>query len=129
MSTPISFTASDMLRDKLVDPGWYNVQIDDVIEAPSKDGGSTNYKMETTIINSADGSTEFAGVPLVWYFNSKAISFAMGFLQALGVQVEPDKRYDLAQSKGQKVQIWVTRGEYDGRPKNNPQHSYKAATV
>jgi len=88
-----------MLRDKLVDPGWYDVLINDVTEAPSKDGGSTNYKVEATVIRNGDGNEEFAGVPLQWYFNSKAISFAIGFLAALGVTVEPDKRYDLAQAK------------------------------
>src|SRR5678816_287793 len=123
MATPITFSNSDMLRDKLVDPGWYDVLINDVIEAPSKDGGSTNWKMEATIIKNGDGNEEFAGVPLIWNFNSKAISFAIGFLQALGVNVEPDKRYDLAQAKGQRVQVWVIRGEFDGRPKNQVQHS------
>lgn len=125
MATPIMFSPEDMNRDKLVDPGWYDVLIKDVVEAPSRDGGSTNWKVEAVVVKSADGNEEFAGVPLVWNFNSKAISFAIGFLQALGVNVEPDKRYDLTQAKNSRIQVYVIRGEYEGRARNQVQHSYK----
>lgn len=125
MANPISFSPGDMLRDKIVDQGWYVVQINDVTEGPSKDGGSTNYNVEGTVLRSAEGGEEFAGVPLKWNFNSKAISFAIGFLRALGVDVQPDKRYDLAMAKDQVLQVFVRTGSYNDRPKNEITHAYR----
>ena len=70
----ISFTDRDLLRGRVVDPAWYRMRIDNIGEAPSKDGNSTNYPVEATIVCNADnGNTEFASVPIDWNFNSKAI--------------------------------------------------------
>ena len=81
----ISFSEKDLLRGKIVEPAWYRVRIDNIGEAPSKDGGSTNYPVEGVILKNADnGSEDFKGVPIEWNFNSKAIGFAVGFLQAFG---------------------------------------------
>src|SRR5262245_44204620 len=102
MPTAISFSDRDMLRGKIVTPAWYRLRIDTIGEAPAKidpnnpKPPSTNYPVEAVILfNGDNGSTEFAGVPIEWNFNSKAIGFAVGFLKAFGVDVEANKRYDL----------------------------------
>lgn len=126
MSPIIGFTDRDIMRGKILPPAWYRVRIDSVGEAPSRDGGSTNYPVEGTVIKNADdGSTEFAGVPLDWNFNSKAIGFAAGFLAALGVGVEAGKRYDLANAATQEIEVFVENGEYQGRIKNQVNHKYR----
>jgi hypothetical protein len=127
MANPVAFSSEDMLRDKILDPGWYVVLIKDVVEGPSKDGGSTNYNVEGVVVAGASGESEFAGVPLRWNFNSKAISFAIGFLRALGVDVQPDTRYDLARAKDQTLQVYVRTGSYQDRPKNEVTHAYRPA--
>jgi hypothetical protein len=122
----IGFTDRDILRGKVITPGWYRVKIEGVGEAPSKDGGSTNYPVEaTTLKNADDGSSDFTGVPLDWNFNSKAIGFATGFLAALGVDVKAGQRYDLANSAGKEIEVFVENDTYQGRLVNRVNHKYR----
>jgi hypothetical protein len=123
----ISFNDRDLLRGKVVEPAWYLVQIVSVGEAPSKDGGSTNYPVEGSIIKNAEtGSEEFKGVPLDWNFNSKAIGFAVGFLAALGVDVKAGARFELANANGKPIEVFVENGEWQGRIVNRVNHKYRA---
>lgn len=124
----ISFSEKDLLRGKVVEPAWYRVRIDEVGEAPSKDGGSTNYPVEATILRNADnGGEEFANVPLDWNFNSKAISFARGFLESFGVELKPNQRFDLAKAKGLELDVFVENDTWQGRLINRVNHKYRAA--
>lgn len=123
----IQFSEKDLLRGKLITPGWYRVMIDEVGEALSKDQGSTNYPVEGTVLFHGDtGDTEFKGVPLEWNFNSKAIGFAVGFLKVLGADVKPGVRFDLAVAKGEQLDVFIENGEWNGRMKNNVNHKYRA---
>ena len=123
----ISFSERDMNYGKVIEPAWYVVRIDSVGEAPSKDGGSTNYPVEGTIIKNADnGSEDFAGSTLIWNFNSKAIGFAVGFLASFGVDVKAGARFDLANAAGKMIEVFVENGEYNGRIVNRVNHKYRA---
>jgi hypothetical protein len=123
----IQFGERDLARGKVVEPAWYVVNIDAVTEGPSKDGGSTNYPVEGTIVKNADsGSEEFKGVPLDWNFNSKAIGFAVGFLSSFGVDVKAGQRFDLANAVGRQVEVFVENGEWQGRIVNRVNHKYRA---
>lgn len=122
----IGFTDRDLLRGKIVTPGWYRVKIDAIGEKLSKDQGSTNYPVEATIIcNDDDGGTEFSNVPLDWNFNSKAIGFAVGFLASLGIEVATGKRYDLSACAGREVVVFVENDLYEGRQINRVNHKYR----
>jgi hypothetical protein len=123
----VQFTDRDLLRGKVVEPAWYLVQIDGIGEGPSKDGGSTNYPVESIIIKNADsGDEKFKGVPVDWNFNSKAIGFAVGFLAALGVDVKAGARFDLAHAAGKQIEVFIENGEYQGRMVNRVNHKYRA---
>ena len=122
----IQFGKRDLLRGKIVEPAWYVVSIEDIGEGPSKDGGSTNYPVQGTIVKNADnGSEEFAGVPLDWNFNSKAIGFAVGFLQSFGVEPTEGKRFELANAVGKQLEVFVETGMWNNRPKNEVNHKYR----
>jgi len=122
----IQFSDRDLLRGKVVEPAWYVVTINNIGEAPSKDGGSTNYPVEGSIVKNADsGSEEYANVPLDWNFNSKAIGFAVGFLAAFGVDVKAGARFDLANAVGKQVELFVENGEWQGRMVNRVNHKYR----
>ena len=122
----VQFSERDLLRGKVVEPAWYVVRIDNIGEAPSKDGGSTNYPVEGVIIRNADtGSEDYAGVPLDWNFNSKAIGFAVGFLAAFGVDVKAGARFELANAVGKQVETFVENGEWQGRMVNRVNHKYR----
>lgn len=123
----ISFSEKDLLRGKPVPPAWYRVRVDAIGEALSKDGGSTNYPTEATILFNADtGEKEYAGTPLDWNFNSKAIGFAVGFLAAFGVEVKAGARFDLASAAGKELDVFVENDTYQGRLVNRVNHKYRA---
>ena len=122
----ISFSDRDLLRGKVIEPAWYLVNIDNIGEAPSKDGGSTNYPVEATIIKNADnGSEEFKGAPLDWNFNSKAIGFAKGFLESLGVDLKSGARYELTSAVGKQIEVFVENDTWQGRMVNRVNHKYR----
>jgi hypothetical protein len=127
MTMPIiQFSERDILQGTVVEPAWYRVKITSTGEAPSKDGGSTNYPVEGTIVCNADtGEDKYAGIPLNWNFNSKAIGFAKGYLAAFGVDVEAEKRYDLDSSVGKAVDIFVENDTWQGRTVNRVNHKYR----
>lgn len=123
----IQFTEKDILRSKVVTPGWYRVRIDGSGQKPSKDGGSMNYTMEGTILfNADDGSKEFTGVPLDWNFNSKAIGFMVGFFSALGAEVTANSRLNTDNAVGKELDIFVENELYQGTMKNRINHKYRA---
>lgn len=125
----VTFSDRDLMRGKILPPGWYRVIINGIGESPAKaseKGPSTNYPVEATVkFNGDDGSTEFAGVPLDWNFNSKAIGFAVGFLQAFGVEVKAGTRFDLKSAEGKEVDIFVENDTYQNRLTNRVNHKYR----
>lgn len=127
MSPIIEFSEKDLLRGKLVTPAYYRVIIEEVGESLSKDGGSTNYPVEATILFNGDtGDTEFKGVPIEWNFNSKAKSFIGDFLKILGVDAKAGVRFELAQAKGEQIDVFIENGEWQGRMLNRVNHKYRA---
>jgi hypothetical protein len=125
----VQFSDRDLLRGKVVTPAWYRVRIESIGEAPAKDqtkGPSTNYPVEGTILFNGDtGDSEFASVPLDWNFNSKAVGFAVGFLQAFGVEVKANQRFDLASASGREVDVFVENDVYNNRSVNRVNHKYR----
>lgn len=126
----ISFSDRDLLRGKVITPAWYRVKIDSVGEAPAKaseKGPSTNYPVEATILFNGDtGDKEFAGTPVDWNFNSKAIGFAVGYLQAFGVEVKAGTKFDLKSSEGRELDVYVENDTYQNRLVNRVNHKYRA---
>ena len=126
----IQFSDRDLLRGKIVEPAWYRVRIESVGEAPAKQsekGPSTNYPVEATILfNGDNGDTTYAGVPVDWNFNSKAIGFAVGFLAAFGVEVKSGTRFDLKSAEGREVDVFVENDVYQNRQVNRVNHKYRA---
>lgn len=125
----VQFNERDLLRGKIITPGWYRVRIESVGEAPAKQsdkGPSTNYPVEGTILFNGDtGSKEFSGYPLDWNFNSKAIGFTVGFLSSFGVEVKAGTRFDLKSAEGRELDVFVENGEYQGRMVNRVNHKYR----
>ena len=122
----ISFSEDDLLRGKIVEPAWYSLLIKATSESLSKDGDSTNYLVETTILKNADnGSEDFAGVPIELRFNSKAKSFSVGFFNALGVDVKPNARYEFDAAVGKTIDAFIETDTWQGRLKNQVNHKYR----
>jgi hypothetical protein len=124
----IEFSNDDLLRGKVVEPAWYRMEIKSITPKMSKDGGSTNYIAEGRILfNADDKSDKFAGVPIIWNFNSKAKGFMVGYFGALGIEVGPGRPFNLAATVGEKLDVYVEPGEYEGKVRNQVNHKYRAA--
>lgn len=124
----IEFSNEDILRGKLVEPAWYRMKIGPTKTSLSKDGGSTNYEVEMTILRNADnGSTEYADVPVSARFNSKAKGFMVGFFAALGIEVGPGRPFNLGASEGKEIDTFIERNEYEGKLSNKINHKYRTA--
>lgn len=123
----IQFTEKDILRSKVVTPGYYRCRIDGAGQKPAKDGGSMNYLMEATVLfNADDGSKEFAGVPIDWNFNSKAMGFMVGFFAALGAEVNTSSRLNTDNAVGRELDIFIDNQMWEGTMRNRVTHKYRA---
>lgn len=127
MSKVIDFTARDINKGRLITPGWYRVRIEEIGEAASKAGDSTNYTVEGTILFDADTKkTDFADCPTpYWNFNTKAKGFMVGFFTALGQNVEGGSRFDLDAAVGKELDVMIENKEYEGRMVNSMNHKYR----
>jgi hypothetical protein len=127
----VSFTKRDMLRGQIIEPAWYRVRIEEVGETPAKADPnkppSMNYPVTATILFNGDtGDKKFTGMPLEWNFNSRAIGFAVGFLESFGVKVEEGQRFDLKSAEGESLDVFVENDTYQGRIMNRVNHKYRA---
>ena len=127
MAIAIDFSQEDLNRGKIISPAWYRVHIDDITQALSKNGDSTNYLVKGTITKNADtGDVEFAGFPTpYWNFNSKAKGFMIGFFAALGFDPQAGTRYDLEAMKGKDLEVMIENELYEGRMINRINHKYR----
>jgi len=124
------FNDSDLLRNKVVEPAWYVLDIQAHRDwTPSKNGDSNNCYFECIIERNADtGDTAYAGVPIELMFNDKpkAKGFIEGFLRGLGVDVVKG-RYDGKQAVGRKIEAFIENSEWQGRLTNKGNHKYRVA--
>lgn len=116
----VQFSKRDLLQGKTVEPAWYRCRVETVGENPSKDGGSTNYPVDVTVLfNGDNGDVKFADVPVTFNFNSKVIGMAVPFLNALGVNVEAEKRIDLKAAEGMTLDVYIGNKTFEGRILND----------
>lgn len=130
MSPIFEPSRKDIMRGKMVsEPAWYRIIIDSFDEGkPSKDGQSTNYTVEATILENADtGDKTDEGIMLMFNFNSKAMGFLTGLFQACGQDIAVGGKYDTAGLVGQVVEQFVGHKTYDNRQMNDAQHKYRPA--
>jgi hypothetical protein len=110
----LNYSKEDLLRGKLVDPGWYRSKVKSVEEKPSSTDSSQNWNVEFLIIGTA-----FEGVPVKRTFNEKAPGFAVDFLMQFGWK--PDANggsLDLHKTEGKTVKIHIINDNYQNRMTN-----------
>jgi hypothetical protein len=126
----VEFTESDLLRNKIVSPAWYRLELGLVSEwSPTKAQDSNNCIIEGVIQSNADnGDPSFSGVPITLQFNDKprARGFIEGFLRGLGVDVLPG-RFDLGAASGKFVDAFIENETFEGRIRNRCNHKYRVA--
>lgn len=133
MSPVVTFTEDDLLRNKIVSPGWYEVEVLRVGTKPSKGDNpdtTTIWPIDGKIIKNADnGSEDFAGVPTPagWNFNDnpRAKGFIVGFIKSLGQEITPGKRVELANAEGMRLEVFIENDTFEGRIVNRINHKYR----
>ena len=124
----VEFSERDLLRGKVVEPAWYRVHIEelDADGSLSKDQKSTNYNVEGTVLFNGDtGDVTYAGIPVTWNFNSKAMGFSRGLLEAIGVSVQARERYRIEAATGKDVDVYIGNKIFEGRLLNDINHKYR----
>lgn len=108
----LRITADDLLRTKIVEPGWYPATVTKVDEHPSKAGDSINWDVTFQILGDKE-----AGVSCIRTFNEKAPGFAVPFLVACGAKEGPGE-FDLAATTGRKLMIFIKTSMYNNKARN-----------
>lgn len=110
---------NDVSRGKLIQkPGWYPLEIVGYYEEQSKKGDSTNAVFDFRVVSDDPNAN---GIEIRNWFNEKAPGIAVPFMKALGAEEQPDGSMSVEFGKhliGRKLQGFIKRGEYDGKPKN-----------
>lgn len=131
----ITFDEADLLRRKIVTPGWYRVLITSVGQRNASGNNpqtSTVYPIEGKILKNADtGSTEFAGVPTPsnWMMNDNpnAKEIFASFFEALGAEIKPGTRLELQAAEGKELDVYIANDTWDGRVVNRVKPQYRRA--
>ena len=115
MPTPFGVSKEDILRSKIVTPGWYAAVVKSVAQKAAKTDGSTN-----TIISFKVVGGTYDGVPIDTLFSEKAPGFAVPLMEALlGRKISPDgEQVDFEKAVGKEILIYVKNGMFNNRPKN-----------
>lgn len=102
--TKVRFTRESLLMGRLLDPGWYPMKVKQINEKPAKDG-STNFMVK--LENTKEGDDQ--GVVVTRVFNEKpeAIGFMRPYLEAFGVNVEADVDFDIYQTEGEMLEVYI----------------------
>jgi hypothetical protein len=128
MGLKFTVTKEDVLRTKVLKPGWYTFDIKDITEEQSKsDSESNNIVVKLVVTDGAKlpSGSPSTGVPVTMWFSEKfkgeaAISFAaaisgktMKEIEETGVDMD-----NVENLKGRKIKGNVENGEYKGKATN-----------
>jgi len=115
MALPFTITRADMLRSKVVEPGWYATKVTKVSQEPASTDGSTNTIVDMIITQPG----AFEGVPLRRYFSEKAPGFAAPFLIAVGCNLGDNGAVvDFERAVGREILTYIKNEMYGDRQTN-----------
>src|SRR6188508_3744894 len=110
---------NDVARGKLIQkPGWYIAEIIKYAEEENKKKDGTNAVFDFRVVSD---DTNANGVEIRVWFSEKAPGIAVPFLKALGAEERADGSMSVdftPQLVGHKLQVYIKRGEFDVKPKN-----------
>lgn len=121
----INFTTADILRQKLIDEGWYGVKIT-AINGPkaAKTGNGVNFEVDFTL----DDKSPAPGKVVTRVFNSSLISMMIPLVAACrGVSVEDIKEnfsLDTTELLGKDIDVKLIKDLYEGRWNNKAEGGF-----
>jgi len=116
MPLVFTITKEDVLRSKVLAPGWYKAQVKKVEATTAGTDGSAGAVVSFSITQPG----EFHGTPLDTRFWEKAPGFSVPFFRACGAAVtEAGGNFDFEKSVGREVLIYVQNRMYQNRLTND----------
>ena len=109
----VTFTNEDILRAKLVPPNFYPLVVKSFSEEQAGTDGSALYVYDIRI-----EIGPYAGVPIRYQISEKAEGMGIEFFEACGNEVKAGIPFEYDKQVGKKMDGFVQRGEFKGRPKN-----------
>lgn len=119
MPIPFSISKEDMMRSKLVSPGWYLCNIKNITSGPGKnDPQSTTITIELIIKDGVDKSA--IGVPLTYWVSEKAAGLAVAFVEAATGKKLPDDgiNFNFENCQGRDIKVYVKNDKWNNRMTN-----------
>jgi len=114
MAKKMTFSQQDILRSKLLPPGWYPLLVKSMAEEQAGTDGSDLFVYDCRV-----ETGPFKDVPLRFQISEKAPGFGIDFFEACGNVIQPGVQQDMGIPVGKHIDGYVQRGEYKGRPNNN----------
>jgi len=118
------FTAEDVARGTVLQPGWYPIEVKKVEDGIAKSTGKPKVTISFVCLEgtASDGSL-VQNVPLASTFSPEYPSFIINFAKACGAEIPKQGlkglRIDDETLKGKKLSGYVKNQEYEGRTVNN----------
>ena len=109
MPTKIRITKEDLLKSKILNPGWYLAKVQQTTAKAASTDQSTYWTIEMKVLggpNQKDGSSP-VGVTLYRVYSEKATGMAAPFFKAFGVQFTDDNDLDFDAANGREIKVNV----------------------
>lgn len=117
MALPFQITREDLLRSKLVTPGWHKSKVIRAEGGQASTDGSDIIKVELRLLGG-----DFDGVTILRTFSLKdnARHFAISFIEAVTAKSigSDGGRFDFEKVIGVEIKTYVKNEEYKGRMVN-----------
>lgn len=117
MGTKLTISKDMVNADKLLKPGWFDVEATEYKEEPAgltaKNPGSLNRTLFFRIISGED-----EGVKLRALFSEVYAPLLNPLVTAMGGSFTEGQTYDIEDAVGKKFKVHVVRGEYKGKAQN-----------
>jgi len=115
MSKPLTVSQGDILRGKIVTPGWYPAVMKAVEDVTSKSTGVEGWKVTFVI----EGNSAFKDVPVDTRFWENAPGFTAPLIAVLTGKPQAESgNYSLDNGVGKRMMIYVSNGLFNGRKTN-----------
>jgi len=122
LPTKLTITKEDLLKSKILEPGWYPTKVRGTTTKSATTDGSTVFTVEFAVTggpNQKDGSSPI-GVTLYKTYSEKAPGFAVKFFQTIGALIDPEKgaTVDFDAAKNRELKVFVKNDLWKGVMRN-----------
>jgi len=128
----VEFSKKDIKRNTILTPAYYKVRVEGHEAKLAAKQDSTNHMVELCVLqNMETGDTEeCADVPVMAFFNSKAIGMAIPFINAIANSPEEEiteagQRFDFDAAQGRMAEVLIKPELRDNNMQNSVTNQWR----